>query len=103
MVALTAHLAQIGDLPVGEPLGIGLGAIEQARDARRGEQRVVLGLERGELLAANVGTAPRHHDRRIPAQQRQRATEGVEALELLLELLVRGGGHGSLRHRRNGS
>ena len=94
MVALPAHLPKIRDLPVGESLGVGLRPIEQPRDARRSEQRVVLGLERGKLLAANVGTAPRHHHRRIPAQQRQRSTEGVEALELLLELFVRRGGHG---------
>ncbi len=56
---------------------------------RRGEQRVVFGLERGQLLAAHVGTATRHHHGGVPAQERERAAEGVEALELLFELLVR--------------
>ena len=88
VVALAAHLAQVGELPVLESLGVGLRAIQQARDARRGQQRVVLGLERGQLLAAHVGAAARHHHRGVPAQQRERATEGVQALELLLELLV---------------
>jgi hypothetical protein len=48
----------------------------------------MLGLERGELIAANVGTAPRHHDRGVPTQERQRTTERVETAELLLELFV---------------
>ncbi len=88
MVALAAHLAQIRDLPVLEALGVGLRAVQQARDPRRGEQRVVLGLERGQLFAAHVGAAARHHHGGVPAQQRQGAAEGVEALELLFELLV---------------
>ena len=54
---------------------------------------MALGLEGGELLAAHVGAAARHHDRRIPAQQARRAAEGVQAVQLLFELLVRGDGH----------
>ena len=96
-VALTAHLAQVGDLPVLEAAGVGLGAIEQARDLRRGDQRVVFGLQRRELLAANIGAAARHHHRRVPTQDRHGATEGMQAFPFLLELFVRGLGHGD-RH-----
>ena len=88
MVALAAHLAQVRDLPVGEALGIGLRPVQEPGDARRGEQSVVFGLERGELLAANVRATARHHHRGVPAQQRKRAAEGMQALELLLELFV---------------
>jgi hypothetical protein len=49
---------------------------------------MVLCLERGELVAANVGTASRHHDRGVPTEQGERATERVEPAELLLELFV---------------
>jgi len=89
MVALAAHLAQVGDLPVRETLGVGLRAVEQTRDPRRGQQCVVLRLQRSELLAAHVGAAARHHHGGIPAQQRQGAAKGVEPSELLLELFVR--------------
>ena len=51
MIALTAHLAQVGDLPVAEPLAVRLGAVEQPRDAGCGEQSVVLGFERRELFS----------------------------------------------------
>ncbi len=91
VVALPAHLAQVRDLPVGEDLDIGLRPVQQTGDARRGEQSVVLGLERGELFAANVRATTRHHHRGIPSQQRKGAAKGMESLELLLELLVRGG------------
>src|SRR5256885_14181287 len=94
MVALPAHLVQVGDLPVGEPLGVRLSAVQEPRNARRREQRVVLGLQRRELLAANVGATARHHHRRVPAQQRQSTAEGMQALELLFELLVGRGRHG---------
>ncbi len=39
MVALAAHLAQVGELPVGEPLRIGLRTIQQAGNLR-GRQQV---------------------------------------------------------------
>ena len=94
MVALAAHLVQVRDLPVGEPLGVRLSAVQEPRDARRREQRVVFGLQRRELLAANVGATARHHHRRVPAQQRQSTAEGMQALELLFELLVGRGRHG---------
>ena len=51
-----------------------------------------------QLLAAHVRAATRHHHGGIPAQQRQRAPEGMEALELLLELYVRRGRHAGLRN-----
>ena len=54
---------------------------------------MVLGLDGSQLLAAHVGAAARHHDGGIPAQQRQRTTEGVQPLPLLFELFVGGGGH----------
>jgi len=69
MVALTPHLAEVRDLPLAQALRVGLRAIEQPRDTRRGEERVVLGLEGGQLLASNIGAAARHHHGRIPAQQ----------------------------------
>ena len=94
MVALPAHLVQVRDLPVGEPLGVRLSAIQEPRDARRRQQRVVFGFQRRELLAANVSAAARHHHRRVPAQQRQSTAESMQTLELLFELLVRRGGHG---------
>src|SRR5207244_7560544 len=93
VIALPAHLVQVGDLPVLEPLGVRLGAVQEADDARRGKERVMLGLERRKLLAANVGAAARHHHGCIPAQQRESTAEGMQALELLFELLVGRGGH----------
>ena len=66
---------------------------------------MVLDLDGGELLAAHVGAAARHHHGGIPAQQRQRAAEGVQALPLLFELFVGGEGHwsGFSRDRRRGT
>ena len=89
VVALATHLAKIGDLPVDETLAVRLGAIQQARDPRSRQQRVVLGLERRELFAADVCAATRHHDRGIPSEERKRAAEGVKTFELLFELLIR--------------
>jgi hypothetical protein len=89
VVALPAHLAKVCDLPVDETLAIGLGSVEQAGDARRREQSVVLGLERGELFTSNVGAATRHHHRSIPSQEREGAAEGIKPFELLFELLIR--------------
>ena len=91
MVALAAHLAQVRDLPVLQALDIGLGAIQQARDARRRKQGVVLRLQGSELLATHVRAAARHHHGGIPAKQRQRSAKRVESLELLLQLFVRRG------------
>ena len=91
VIALAAHFAQIGDLPVIQTLGIGVRPIQQARDLRCREQRVVFGLQRGQLFAAQRGAATRHHHRCVPVQERNGATEGVEALELLFKLLVRWG------------
>ena len=88
VIALAAHLAQVRHLPIRQALGVGLRAVEQPGDSGSGEQRVVLGLERGELVTANVGTASRHHHRGVPTQKRQRTTERVETAELLLELFV---------------
>ena len=88
VVALAAHLAQIRDLPIDEALAVRLRAIQETGDSRRGEQSVVFGLERGELLAADVRAATRHHHGGIPSQERKRSAEGMEAFELLLELLI---------------
>jgi hypothetical protein len=93
MIALATHLAQIGELPIGQPLRIRLRTIEEARDARRGQKSVVLGLERGALLTAQVGARARHHHRRVPAQERQSAAKSVQAFELLFELFVGRGRH----------
>ena len=101
-VALPAHLAQVRDLPVLEAAGAGLRAIEQARDPRRGDQRVVLGLQRRELFAANVGAAARHHHRRVPPQDGHGTAEGMQAFPFLLELFVRGLGHGGSLEREDG-
>ncbi len=88
MVTLTTHFAKIGHLPIDQTLAVRLGAIEEARDARGGQQRVVLGLERRELFTSDVCTATRHHDRGIPTQERKRSPEGMKAFELLFELLI---------------
>lgn len=88
MVALPAHLPQVPELPLVEPRGVRLCTIEQATDPGCREEGVMLGLERRQLLAADVGAALGHHHRRVPAQQRERATERVEALPFLLELLI---------------
>ena len=93
MIALAAHFTQVRELPVAAALGIGLGPVEQPADPGRGQQRVVLGLERRELLAADLRAALRHHHRRVPAQQRERPAERVEALPFLLELLIGRCGH----------
>ena len=89
VVALAAHLTQVGELPVLELRLVRLRALDESRNLGRGEQRVAFGVERGELFAPDVGAAARHHDGGIPAQQARRALEGVEAAEFLLELLVR--------------
>jgi hypothetical protein len=74
----------------------GLGPVEQSGDLRRRHQRVVFGLEGGELLAANIGAAPGHHDGSVPAQNGHGATECVETLPFLFELLVGREGHGQI-------
>ena len=76
-------------------LRVGLGPFEQSRHLGRGQQRVAFGLERSQLVAADLGAAARHHDRRIPAKQGQRTAERVQAFPLLFELLVGGRGHGT--------
>ncbi len=94
VIALPAHGAQVGHLPVLERRLRRLCPVEQARDLGCGEQRVLLDLDGGELLAAHIGAAARHHYRRVPTQQRQRAAKSVQTLPLLFELSVRRGGHG---------
>ncbi len=89
MITLAAHFAQIGELPVLEPLRVRLRAIEEARHSRCRQKSVVFSFERSQLLAPNIGTATRHHHRRVPAQERQRAAEGVQAPEFLFQLLIR--------------
>ena len=89
MVALTTHLAKIGDLPVDQALAVRLGAIQKTGDSRSRQQRVMLGFERRELFASDVCTATRHHDRGIPSQERKRSAEGMKTFELLFELLIR--------------
>ena len=54
----------------------------------------LLGLERGELLAAQVGAAARHHHGGIPAQDAGSAAESVQPPEFLLELLIGRQRHG---------
>jgi len=49
----------------------------------------MLGLERRELFTSDVCAATRHHDRRIPSQERKRSAEGMKTFELLFELLIR--------------
>ncbi len=70
VIALAAHLAQVRHLPVLQTLGIGLRTIQQPRDSRRGEQGVVLGLERRQA-------ARRAHPRCREASLRRRPSEGV--------------------------
>jgi hypothetical protein len=89
VVTLTTHFSKIGNLPVDEALTVGLGTIQEARYARCGEKSVMLCLERGELFAANVRAASRHHHRGVPSEERERSPEGVKAFELLFELFVR--------------
>ena len=88
VIALTAHFTQVGARPVLEVRSASLGTFQQTRNFGRGQQRVMLGLERGQLFAAHVGAAPRHHHGSIPAQQRQRAAERMKAPELLFQLIV---------------
>ena len=89
MVALAAHLAKIRNLPIDEPLAVRLGAVEESSNSRRGQQRMMLGLERRQLFTSDVCAATRHHDRGIPSQERKRSTEGMKTFELLFELLIR--------------
>ncbi len=91
VVALAAHLAKVCDLPVREALAVGLSAIQKSGDTGSSEQRVVLGLERGELVSTNIRASARHHHCGIPSEQGQRTAERVETAELLLELFVRRG------------
>ena len=96
VVALPAHLAQIGEGPILHLRGSRLRALEQPRHFRRGQQGVVLGFKRRQLFASDIGTAARHHHRCVPAQQRQCAAKRVQAAKLLFQLLVRRGGHETL-------
>jgi hypothetical protein len=89
VVALATHLAKIRNLPIDEALAVRLGAVEKSSDSRRGQQRMMLGLERCELFTSDVCAATRHHDRGIPSEERKRSTEGMKAFELLFELLIR--------------
>jgi hypothetical protein len=91
VVTLTAHLAKVRNLPVGKALGIGVGTIQQASNARSGEQRMVFGLQSGKLLSPDVRASARHHHGGVPAQEGERSAEGVEPFELLFELLIRRG------------
>jgi hypothetical protein len=88
MVALPAHLAQVGERPILELRRAGLGALQQPGNLRGGEQGMVFGLERGQLLAAHVGAAARHHHRRVPAQQGQCTAKRVQAAKFLFQLVV---------------
>ena len=88
MVALATHLAQVGERPILELRGSGLGALQEPRHLGCGQQGVVLGLEGRQLLPAHVGAASGHHDGGVPAQQRQRAAERVQAMKFLLQLFV---------------
>jgi hypothetical protein len=45
---------------------------------------MVLGLEGGQLFAAHIRAAARHHHRRVPTQQRQCAAKRVQAAKFLL-------------------
>ena len=56
MIARAAHLAQIGELPVGEALSIGLRAIQQPRDSGCGQKGVMLGFKRRALFAAQIAS-----------------------------------------------
>jgi hypothetical protein len=90
MVALAAHLPQIRYLPIGEALAVRLRAVQESGDTGSREESVEFGLERGKLFAANVRATTRHHHSGVPAQERQGSAKGMEPLELLLELFVRG-------------
>ena len=68
--------------------GTRLGALQEPCHLGCGQQGVMLGLEGRQLLPAHVGAASGHHHGRVPAQQRERAAEGVQAMKFLLELFV---------------
>jgi hypothetical protein len=55
---------------------------------------VVFGLESGQLFAANLRAAARHHDRGVPTENGHGAAKGMEPFPFLFELLVWGEGHG---------
>ena len=88
VIALAAHLVQIGERPILQLRRARLRALQQARNLGCGEQGVVLGLERRQLLAAHVGAAARHHHRSVPAQQGERAAKRMQAAKFLFQLLV---------------
>jgi hypothetical protein len=60
--------------------------IQQLED-QLAEKESLLGLDGGQLLAAHIGAAARHHHGGIPAQQRQCTAKGMQTLPLLFELL----------------
>jgi len=70
VVALPAHLAQVGKRPILHLRSARLRALQQPRHFRRRQQGVMLSFQRRQLLAADIGTAARHHHRGVPAQQR---------------------------------
>src|SRR5512134_25106 len=55
---------------------------------------MAFGLECRQLLTTHIGTAARHHDGRVPAQDARRTAKRVEPSKFLLELLVWGLCHG---------
>ncbi len=93
VVALAAHFAQVGELPVLELRLVRLRALDQPRHLRRCEQRVAFRLEHRQLFATHVGAAARHHHGGVPTEHAGGAPEGVQPAELLFELLVRGQCH----------
>ena len=54
---------------------------------------MALRLERGELLAPQLGATTRHHHGGIPAQDARSTAKSVQPAKLLLELLIRADGH----------
>jgi hypothetical protein len=94
---LTAHLAQIGGLPLVETGGIGFGLVEQIGERGVGQQIVADDAQGRQLLGAGLGAARRHHRRHVPMQHRGRVAEDGETAVFLLKVAI--GSHDRLLPR----
>ena len=83
MIALPAHFAQIGKLPVFHALGIRLRSIEQPGNFRRSQQRMMFGLERSQLLetvwGSDVVVGDRTVDVHVKALRRKLEEAGADS------------------------
>ena len=83
-----AHLDQVGSLPVVETFGVTFRRLEQFGETGAGEYLMTNERQLRQLVAAGVGTPHRHHDGRIPVQDRHGTPQHRVPPKACLEFLV---------------